>query len=102
MSDFHDYKKIESMDFNCAVDSRKEVVIQLPKDTHDTQQEVCIVVITNEGVILDFYEDGELISTVARTYDEWLNSDTDKNELALNKSKSEHPTNWKANKENSL
>jgi hypothetical protein len=72
MSDFHDYKGVTRMDFDCATDSRKEVVVQLPTDEDDLQQNVCVVVFTNEGVIFDFYEDGELVRTNGRTYQEWF------------------------------
>lgn len=72
MSDFHEYKDVLRMDFDANVDDRKEVIIQLPADKHDPQQNVCVVVFTNEGVIFDFYEDGELSRTLGRTYQEWF------------------------------
>jgi hypothetical protein len=72
MSDFHDYEGVTRMDFDCVTDSRKEVVVQLPTDKDDLRQNVCVVVFTNEGVIFDFYEDGELVRTNGRTYEEWF------------------------------
>jgi hypothetical protein len=60
------------MDFDCATDSRKEVIVQLSTVKHDPQQSVCIVVFTEEGVIFDFYTDGELVRTNGRTYQEWF------------------------------
>ena len=72
MSDFHDYKGVARMDFDCATDVRKEVVVQMPSDPDDLRQSACIVVFTNEGIILDFYEDGELVRTSGRTYQEWF------------------------------
>ena len=72
MSDFHDFTGATRMDFDCATDVRKEVIVQMPSDPDDLQQHTCIVVFTNEGIILDFYEDGELVRTSGRTYQEWF------------------------------
>ena len=72
MSDFHDYTGVARMDFDCATDVRKEVIVQMPSDPDDLQQHTCIVVFTDEGIILDFYEDGELVRTSGRTYQEWF------------------------------
>ena len=72
MSDFNDYKGVARMDFDCATDVRKEVVVQMPSDPDDLQQPICIVVFTDEGIILDFFEDGELVRTIGRTYTEWF------------------------------
>ena len=105
MSDFHDYKKIDSMDFNCAVDSRKEVFILLPQQWEDPTQSVINIIITDEGLVFDFYNDGEKVARMAQIYEDLLgdpNWESDKNELALIKSKLEHPTNWKINEENPL
>ena len=71
MSDSHDFTGVTRMDFDCATDSRKEVIVQLPVEKNDPQQNVCVVVFTDEGVIFDFYEDGELSRTLGRTYEEW-------------------------------
>ena len=60
-----------SIDFNCKVDARQEIVIQLPPDADEISQNILILVVTDEGVIFDFYKDGELTSTTARTYEEW-------------------------------
>lgn len=57
-----------------AGDSPIEVVITPPHDLHDPQQRVIILHVTDEGVMMDFYEDGELMGTVGRTYDEWFDS----------------------------
>ena len=86
-----------SIDFNCKVDARQEIVIQLPPDADDISQNILILVVTDEGVIFDFYEDGELISTMARTYEEWH----EESQSAM-ESRANHPTNWKLNKENPL
>lgn len=74
MSDFHNYIITTRMDFDCATESRKEVIIQLPTDKDDPQQNVCVVVVTNEGIIMDFYADGEFVRTTARTYQEWFDA----------------------------
>ena len=79
-----------SIDFNCKVDSRQEVIIQLPRDADDNSQNILILVVTDEGVIFDFYEDGELTSTMARTYEEW----NDEAQSAVT-SRANHPTNYK-------
>jgi hypothetical protein len=73
MSDFHDFTGVTRMDFDANVDDRKDVVIQLPVDKHDPEQGVCIVAITSEGIIMDFYSDGELVKTIGKTYLEWFN-----------------------------
>lgn len=73
MSDSHDFTGVIRMDFDCATDSRKEVIVHFP-DKNYPQQNVCVVVFTNEGVIFDFYEDGELIRTNGRTYEQWFHS----------------------------
>lgn len=72
MSDFHDYKGVTRMDFDCATDVRKEVIVQLPTTPDDLRQSVCVVVFTDEGIILDFFDDGELVRTIGRTYTEWF------------------------------
>ena len=72
MSDSHNFTSVTRMDFDCATDSRKEVIVQLSTVKHDPQQNVCIVVFTDEGVIFDFYTDGELVRTNGRTYQEWF------------------------------
>jgi|DEB19_MinimDraft_3_1074340.scaffolds.fasta_scaffold01445_11 hypothetical protein len=38
----------------------------------DITQAVTIVKVTNEGVIIDFYLDGEPTGTIGMTYDEWF------------------------------
>lgn len=78
------------IDFNCKVDSRQEVIIQLPPDADDNSQNILILVVTDEGVIFDFYEDGELTSTMARTYVEW--NDEARSVIT---SRANHPTNYK-------
>ena len=70
MSDFHDYKGITRMDFDCATDVRKEVVVQMPSDPDDLRQSVCVFVFTNKGISSEVYEDGELICTSELTYQE--------------------------------
>ena len=55
--------------------------------------------------MFDFYNDGEKVARMAQIYEDLLgdpNWESDKNELALIKSKLEHPTNWKINEENPL
>ena len=35
-------------------------------------QKATILKVTSEGVILDFYIDGDLVGTIGMTYDEWF------------------------------
>ena len=70
MSDSHDFTGVTRMDFDCATDVRKEVVVQMPSDPDDLRQSVCVVVFTNKGISLEVYEDGELIRTSELTYQE--------------------------------
>jgi hypothetical protein len=73
MSEYHDYRGVIRMDFDCAKDSRKEVIVQLPTDPDAKyEQPVCCVVFTEEGIVLDFFEDGELVRSLGRTYQEWF------------------------------
>lgn len=37
----------------------------------DTVETICIV-ITEEGLIMDFYQDGHIISTIGNTFAEWF------------------------------
>jgi len=43
-------------------------------DPEDGDQMVSIVKFTNEGLLMDFYQDGELVKTMARTWSEWFES----------------------------
>ena len=43
-------------------------------DPEDGDQLVSIVTFTTEGLLLDFYQDGELVRTMARTWEEWFES----------------------------
>jgi hypothetical protein len=36
----------------------------------DTTETICVI-ITDEGLIIDFYENGHLISTIGNTFAEW-------------------------------
>jgi hypothetical protein len=58
-------------DFDCGISEPLDVIATLSDNSHDPQQEVCIVHITGEGLMMDFYTDGELTRTVARTWQEW-------------------------------
>lgn len=56
-----------------STDEEVEVVV-----THDhpveLDQSVTIVKVTSEGVVLDFYQNGELTGTISRTFEEWFES----------------------------
>ena len=58
-------------------DEEIEVVIDLGSDVVPVDfvdQTIVILKVTNEGIIIDFYQDGELGATIARTYGEWLDA----------------------------
>ena len=74
-----------------------EVVIELPSSPDDMGQNILILTVTNEGVEFNFYNDGEITSSMARTYEE-LNDEAE----SATTSRANHPTNWKKNKDNSL
>lgn len=74
-----------------------EVVIELPSSPDDMGQNILILTVTNEGVEFNFYNDGEITSSMARTYEE-LNDEAE----SATKSRANHPTNWKKNKDNPL
>ena len=38
----------------------------------DLSQAVTMLRFTLEGIIMDFYQDGELTGTIAKTYEEWF------------------------------
>lgn len=59
--------------FDCATSEPTDIVVTLGNQ-HDNEQNVCIVHITNEGLLLDFYTDGELMRTAGRTWQEWFDS----------------------------
>jgi hypothetical protein len=72
-----------------------EVVIELP--SNDSGQNCLILFVTTDGIKFNFYNDGEITGTMYRTYQEWR----EEAESAFT-SRSNHPTNWKVNKENAL
>ena len=63
-----------STEFDAGIDNPIDIVITPIHDPHDPQQSVIILHITSEGIMLDFYEDGELTGTIGRTYQEWYDS----------------------------
>ena len=54
-----------------STDDDVEVIV-----THDhpveLDQSVTIVKVTEEGVVMDFYQNGELTGTIGRTFEEWF------------------------------
>lgn len=60
--------------FEAGVSNPIEVVITPPHDPYDPQQSVIILHVTDEGILMDFYEDGELTRTLGRTYQEWFDT----------------------------
>lgn len=70
-----------TIDFDCnGTDEPVDVVVTLNPETGGNQydpmcdQLVSIVHITNEGLLIDFYQEGELVRTMGRTWEEWLES----------------------------
>lgn len=57
-------------------DENIEVIVDItgeaPIDFVD--QHTLVLKLTSEGVIMDFYQDGELAGTIARTYSEWVDA----------------------------
>lgn len=88
MSDFHDYRQIDNMDFDCHSDTRKEIVIQLPRNVDDPEQNILILVITEDSVIFDYYTDGELMTSMKHSHQEWFDTAVFQSESRAN-----HPTN---------
>jgi hypothetical protein len=64
----------KNIDFDCSVSEPMDIIVTLTDNKYDPEQEVCIVHITNEGLLLDFYTDGELVRTTGRTWQEWFDS----------------------------
>jgi hypothetical protein len=57
--------------FDINKDTRQDVNVFLsPYD--DKSPRILKVAFTNEGIIMDFYEDAELSNTIGMTYDEWF------------------------------
>lgn len=63
-----------SNEFDASTDSPIDIVITPVHDPLDPQQSVIILHLTEEGILMDFYEDGELTGTIGRTYQEWRDS----------------------------
>lgn len=57
-----------------SIDDDVEVIIDLTTKINVDywDQYVLIVKATSEGVIMDFFLEGELVGTIANTYEEWL------------------------------
>lgn len=59
-----------------------EIVIN-HDDPMSISQPVTVVKVTSEGVIMDFFLDGELTGTIGMTYDEWYEMATANKEELL-------------------
>ena len=77
-----------TVDFDCnGTDEPVDVVVTLNPwtDAGNQYDDLCdqlvsIVHITNEGLIIDFYQEGELVRTMGRTWEEWHDSCPENNE----------------------
>lgn len=57
--------------FDINKDTRQDVNVFL--STYDDKSpRILKVAFTNEGIIMDFYEDAELSNTIGMTYEEWF------------------------------
>lgn len=68
---------VPTIDFDCnGTNPPLDVVATLNSwvDLEDGDQMVSIIHITSEGLIVDFYQDGELVRTIGRTWEEWFHS----------------------------
>lgn len=74
---------MKTIDFDCNGNQEPiDVVVTLSSfdyegkwaDPEDGDQMVSIVHFTPEGLLVDFFQDGELVRTVGRTWEEWFDS----------------------------
>lgn len=69
------------IDFDCATSAPLDIVATMNGASFvECDQLVSVVHITGEGVIIDFYEEGELVRTIGRTWEEWYESCPEINE----------------------
>lgn len=62
---------MDAIQFDVNKDVRQDVNIFLsPYD--DTEPRIMSVAVSNEGIIMDFYDNAELLATLSMTYDEWF------------------------------
>lgn len=59
------------MTFDVNKDDRKDVVV-FTSAYDDTEPKIIRLALTHEGIIMDFYENAELSSTIGMTYEEWF------------------------------
>lgn len=58
-------------------DSTTEIVVTLPSYNDEADQTVMTVVLTAEGLIVNFFEDGTLVGLVEGKYEAWYTQATD-------------------------
>lgn len=63
---------MKQLHFSPETDGDAEMVIDLGERFDGASQTVVIVKATSEGIIIDFYADGDPTVTIGRTYEEWL------------------------------
>jgi hypothetical protein len=62
---------MNTINYNAQLDEDMTIVVSHDLPT-DYSQAVTQVRLTIEGIILDFFEDGELNATIGMTYQEWF------------------------------
>ena len=70
MSDNSD-KSVESMSYDANKDGLKEIVVFASK-YDDVSPKIIRIALTEQGMIMYFFKNAELASTVALSYDEWF------------------------------
>ena len=70
MSDNSD-KSVESMSYDANKDGLKEIVVFASK-YDDASPKIIRIALTEQGMIMYFFKNAELESTVALSYDEWF------------------------------
>jgi len=61
----------KELSFDVNQDVRKDITV-LTSGHDEMEERIIRIALTHEGVIMDFYKDSELSSTVGMTYDEWF------------------------------
>jgi hypothetical protein len=67
---------MKPIEFDCGVGEPFDIIVTPAEDRYDPEQNVIIVHITNEGLIIDFFTDGEQVGTTGQTWQEWWEEKT--------------------------
>lgn len=61
----------KQIEFDCGVSEPINIVVTPVENKYDPEQNITIVQITPEGLIIDFYTDGDIVGSIAKTWQEW-------------------------------